>query len=76
LKKTSKLKNCLELKKTGQLTHLPGQTSYQGENPMLPNGNNLVHIEEEVNFSLRLLKTNYTPTNQKREKRQQKLKKN
>ena len=63
----SKLKNCLELNKTWLLTHLPGQTIRE----QIP-----CSIEEEVKNSLRLPKTNYTPINKEREKRQQKLEKN
>ena len=43
----SELKNCLELEKTGKLTH--ARPDNQGANPMLPNDDNLIGIEEEVN---------------------------
>ena len=41
-----KLKNCLELEKTGQLTHLPSQTIRE-QTPCFPI--TIVHIEEEMN---------------------------
>jgi hypothetical protein len=44
----------------------------QGANLMLPNENNHVPIEKEC-ISLWFLKTNYTPLNQEREKRQNTL---
>jgi hypothetical protein len=51
----NKLKNCLELEKTGQLTHLTGQT-FSKQISCFPM--TIVHIEEEVNYSW-ALKTNY-----------------
>jgi hypothetical protein len=50
-----KLKNCLELEKTRQPTHLTSQTISK-QIPCFPMM--IVHIEDEVNWSL-ALKTNY-----------------
>jgi hypothetical protein len=64
----------LALEKTGQLTRLPGGQTIREQPPCFPMTITL-YTWGGGELVLRLLKTNYTPINQEREKRQQKLEK-